>query len=97
MQRDIVVHKPYSANPGDKHLEVVLAIIDEKICPCVTWIYNKQLSDYGAWVEPYDHTLIPCDCGRLCERGIGLCDPCIDKVTIEMEKDLEQLCYERKK
>ena len=59
----------------------------------------KQASIYinfaaDEFYEPYDHTLISCDCGRLCERGVGLCDVCIDEMTKVMAQDLEKLCHE---
>lgn len=45
--------------------------------------------------EPYDRTLIrcqcDCNCQGLCERGIGLCDKCIDKITEVMTQDLENI------
>lgn len=48
MKRDIVARKPYSANPSDDYLEVVLAKVDDNNCPCVTWIYNKQSNGYSS-------------------------------------------------
>lgn len=48
------------------------------------------------WVESYDHTLIkcPCDCkcNNLCEKGVGLCDICINNMVSEMTNDLDEVC-----
>ena len=55
-----------------------------------------QYIDYTlpSWVKPYDHTLVKCDCGRLCEKDVGLCDICIDKklmrMSISLDKDFGQ-------
>lgn len=62
-------------------------------------IVIKQSSMYfnyaaDKYYEPYDHTLIPCDCGRLCERGIGLCDPCITSMAEVMSADLDKIIQE---
>jgi len=43
--------------------------------------------DLPSWVEPYDRSLTNCECGNLCERGIGSCDSCIDRITKEIEMD----------
>lgn len=49
---------------------------------------NYALPD---WVEPYDHTLVNCECGNLMEKGMGLCDECIDRETLKMEADLKEM------
>lgn len=54
--------------------------------------YINLAVDHYRYYEPYDHTLIQCDgngegCNRLCEKGVGLCDPCIDKMVDEMVGD----------
>ena len=48
--------------------------------------------DYSSpdWVEPYDHHLVACECGKLCEKGVGLCDNCLDVISRKMEIDLEE-------
>jgi len=44
----VIVRRPYSANPADSYLEVVLAFRgDEPMMPWVTWTYNKQSGGYG--------------------------------------------------
>lgn len=48
--------------------------------------------DLPDWVEPYDRTLVQCECGRsLMEKGMGLCDTCIDEFTKQVEQDLKDL------
>lgn len=49
--------------------------------------------DFAApdWVEPYDHTLVSCDCGNLMERGMGLCDKCIERESLLIQLDLESM------
>lgn len=56
----------------------------------------KMYFNYAAeeWYEPYDHTLVYCECGNLCEKGIGTCDDCIDKITNEMSADLDRIFNE---
>jgi len=44
--------------------------------------------DMPDWADPYDQSLILCECGNLCEKGIGRCELCIDKITKNMQKDL---------
>ncbi len=43
------------------------------------------------WVKPYDHTLVSCECGNLMERGMGLCDKCIDREILKMQADLQEM------
>lgn len=43
------------------------------------------------WVDPYDRVLVRCECGELMERGMGLCDKCIDRESYEIESDLRKL------
>jgi len=52
--------------------------------------------DYASpdWVEPYDHTLVSCECGGLCEKGVGLCDQCIDRESLKNEASLKELLDE---
>lgn len=47
--------------------------------------------DYASpdWVERYDHTLVYCECGNLMEKGIGLCDKCIEDMLYEDEEKEE--------
>lgn len=40
--------------------------------------------DLPDWVEPYDRTLILCECGFLMEKGMGLCDRCIEYESLKM-------------
>lgn len=49
--------------------------------------------DFAApdWVEPYDHTLVSCDCGNLMERGMGLCNECIERESLLMQSGLENM------
>ena len=47
--------------------------------------------DLPDWVEPYDRTLVLCECGSLMERGMGLCDKCIDRETLKMKPDSEEI------
>jgi len=54
-------------------------------------VYVNLAVDCYEYYEPYDHTLVQCDCGRLCEKGVDMCDPCIDEVTTEMTKDLDRI------
>lgn len=49
---------------------------------------NFAIAD-DEYYEPYDHRLIRCECGRLCECGVGMCDVCIDDMVAQMEQDLE--------
>lgn len=46
MPKEILARRPYSHLEGDSHLEVVMAKIDNKITPYVTWCYNKQTNGY---------------------------------------------------
>lgn len=43
------------------------------------------------WVDPGGYTLVQCDCGNLCEKGVGLCEPCIERESIEAERGLEEI------
>jgi hypothetical protein len=44
----IVARRPYSANPADSYLEVVLAYRGYELnMPWVTWVNNKQSGGYG--------------------------------------------------
>ena len=54
--------------------------------------FNYALPD---WVEPYDYTLVPCECGNLMERGVGLCEQCIDRESRKMGADLKEMFKDR--
>jgi len=56
-------------------------------------IYYPDYFDYTSlwWLEEYDHTLVPCDCGNLMEKGVGLCEQCIERETLKMQSALEEL------
>lgn len=49
--------------------------------------------DYSAphWMEDYDHVVVNCECGKLMERGMGLCDSCIERESLIMQKDLHKI------
>lgn len=49
MTRTILARKPYSSNPADSYLEIVMARIEKnKIShEFVTWVLNKQTNGYS--------------------------------------------------
>ena len=57
-------------------------------------VYINLATHLYDYYEPYDHVLVVCnydDCTNLCEKGIGICDPCIDKITSTMAQDLDEV------
>ena len=52
---------------------------------------SPQYIDYASpsWVRPYDHTLIKCECGKLCEKDVGLCETCIERKSMRMSMSLD--------
>lgn len=57
-------------------------------------IYVNLAAHLYEHYEPYDHVLVVCDydgCIKLCEKGIGMCDFCIDKITNAMSQDLDEV------
>lgn len=59
MTKTILARKPYSANTGDEHLEIVLAQTEDIYHPYVTWGYNKQTKGYfwGHYFSEFDKAL----------------------------------------
>lgn len=58
-KKDVRVEKPYSTNPNDHYLSIVLARVDNKYQPWVTWVYNKNDDGYfwGHYFERYEDAL----------------------------------------
>jgi len=50
----------------------------------ITIKQSSMYIDFAApdWVEPYDHTLVLCECGNFMEKDMGLCDKCIDRESL---------------
>lgn len=42
-------------------------------------------------IEEYDYTLVACECGNLMERGVGLCEGCIERESLLNKKYLEKI------
>lgn len=63
--------------------------------PPVYFDYTKNEND-----EVWDRSLIkcPCECRclNLCEKGVGLCDPCLNNISIKLSNDLDKILYESK-
>lgn len=58
--------------------------------PCV---YIDYTLPWG--FEEYDHTVVYCKCGKLMERGMGLCDQCINDDLDQMEEyNRKQICLQ---
>jgi hypothetical protein len=57
-------------------------------------VYMNLATHLYQYYEPHDHTLVVCDyngCTRLCEKGVGMCDSCINKMTDIMARDLDEV------
>jgi hypothetical protein len=48
-------------------------------------------NDLPNWIELYDRMLVSCECGSLMEKGMGLCNKCIDHELLKMQSDLENM------
>ena len=47
MKKEIIDRKPFSANPADSYLSIVLCRNPiSRLSPFVTWVHNSQTDDY---------------------------------------------------